>query len=108
MTPEGRVKKQVSELLRKYPGLYFEMPVPGGYGKSGLDYVGCFNGRFFSIETKAPGKRPTARQNLTISAIRRSGGVVFVIDGDCSSLKLWLDTTNDPTIDETQSGVVTF
>ena len=108
MTPEGRVKKQVSELLRKYPELYYEMPVPGGYGKSGLDYVGCFRGKFFSVETKAPGKKPTARQNLTIASMRRSGGVVFVIDGDISSLKLWLDTTNDPPFEQTQNGEPTL
>ena len=73
MTPEGRVKKQVSAMLKKY-GAYYEMPVPGGFGKSGLDYLGCFMGKFFSIETKAPGKHPTPRQLLTIKAIEAAGG----------------------------------
>ena len=90
-TPEGKVKGKVTELLKKYPGLYYEMPVPGGYGKSGLDYFGCYKGKFFSVETKAPGKKPTDRQQLTIAAITRAGGAVFVIDGDLSKLKEWLD-----------------
>jgi hypothetical protein len=90
-TPEGKVKRKVTELLKKYPGLYYEMPVPGGYGKSGLDYIGCYKGRFFSVETKAPGKHPTDRQQQTIAAITRAGGAVFVIDGDTTQLKEWLD-----------------
>jgi len=71
--------------------MYYEMPVPGGYGKSGLDYFGCYKGKFFSVETKAPGKKPTERQQLTIAAITRAGGAVFVIDGDTTQLKEWLD-----------------
>lgn len=90
-TPEGKVKRKVTELLKKYSGLYYEMPVPGGYGKSGLDYFGCYKGKFFSVETKAPGKKPTERQQLTMSAITRAGGAVFVIDGDTAELKEWLD-----------------
>ena len=90
-TPEGKVKRKVTELLKKYSDLYYEMPVPGGYGKSGLDYIGCYKGKFFSVETKAPGKKPTDRQQLTISAITRAGGAVFVIDGDTTELKDWLD-----------------
>jgi hypothetical protein len=58
------------------------MPVPSGFGKSGLDYTGCHYGRFFAIETKAPGKRPTARQLTTIEQMRRAGAKVFVIDAD--------------------------
>jgi hypothetical protein len=93
MTPEGKVKRAVSALLKKYPDLYYEMPVPGGYGKSGLDYFGCYRGKFFSIETKAPGNKPTARQDQTIKLIEAANGVVFVIDGDTTALKNWLDTT---------------
>ena len=90
MTPEAKVKKQVSELLKKF-GVYYEMPVPSGFGKSGLDYFGCFHGKHFAIETKAPGKKPTPRQELTITQIQRAGGKVFVIDGDCSELQRWLE-----------------
>lgn len=99
MTPEGRVKKQVRALLNLYGDqLYHEWPVPGGYGKSGLDVIGCIRGRMFSIETKAPGKKPTKRQELTIMDIRKAGGVVFVIDGSfesMSALKEWLDYCAD-------------
>lgn len=90
MTPEGRVKKKVSALLKSTQGVYYFMPVPSGYGESSLDYIGCHMGRSFFIETKAPGKRPTDRQMQTIAAIERAGGAVFVIDGDTTELEQWL------------------
>jgi hypothetical protein len=92
-TPEGKVKRAVSSLLKSYaPDVYYEMPVPSGFGKSGLDYTGCKHGRFFAVETKAQGKRPTARQLTTIEQMRRAGAKVFVIDGDegLSELADWL------------------
>lgn len=57
------------------------MPVPGGYGRSTLDYIGCHFGRAFAIEAKAPGKHPTSRQIGTIEDLEAAGAVVFVVDG---------------------------
>ena len=94
-TPEGKVKRTVSSLLRSIPDLYYFMPVPSGYGESSLDYLGSFRGRFFAVETKAPGKKPTDRQNMIIERIRKSGGAVFVIDGDITELKNWLTNTEN-------------
>lgn len=67
------------------------MPVVNGYGQPTLDYVGCINGWFFSVETKAPGKHPTPRQRQTMERMRAAGGAVFVIDGDVTALRVWLD-----------------
>lgn len=89
-TPEGRVKRKVSDLLKSVPGLWYTMPVPSGFGESTLDYLGSYNGLFFAVETKAPGKKPTPRQLNTIAAIQRGGGKVFVIDGDTTELEIWL------------------
>lgn len=93
-TPEGKVKKAVTKVLVEHlstrGGIYWFMPVPGGYGQSSLDYLGCANGRFFAIETKAPGKKPTPRQETMMDRIRAGGGRVFVIDGDTTELKGWL------------------
>lgn len=82
MTPEGKVKAAVNRLLDKYKATYRFMPVPGGFGASSLDYIICVNGMFLSIETKAPGKKPTDRQKMVIGQIRRAGGTALVIDGD--------------------------
>lgn len=88
-TEESKVKRKISELLKKY-GAYYEMHVPTGFGKPGLDYVGVYKGRGFAIEAKKPGAKPTPRQELTIAAIEAAGGKVFVIDGDTSALQTWL------------------
>lgn len=92
-TPEGKVKKTVSALLRSTPELYYFMPVPSGFGDMSLDYLGCYRGHFFAVETKAPGQKPTNRQNMTIERMRAAGATVFVIDGDISELKEWIETT---------------
>lgn len=92
-TPEGKVKAKVSGLLKATPACYYFMPVQGGFGAATLDYLGSHMGRFFAIETKAPGKKPTSRQVQTISTLERAGAKVFVIDGDIMELAHWLEGT---------------
>jgi hypothetical protein len=91
-TPEGNIKKKIKKLLDNTVGLYYEMPVPSGYGKSGLDYHGCFRGKYFAIEAKAPKKEPTKLQWDKINAIEAAGGVAFVISDDrgVQLLDAWL------------------
>lgn len=98
-TPEGRVKKQVSDLLKSTPRCYYFMPVPGGFGMTTLDYVGCYRGMFFAIETKKPGGKPTARQNQIIGTMQAANAKVFVIDGDLEELKAWLSKVRVMTAD---------
>ncbi len=95
MTPEGKVKEKVKKLLDpRKPVLYYEMPVPGGYGKSSLDFVGCYYGRYFSVETKRAGKKLSERQEGTRDDMRAAGGTVFEIIGDSGldELETWLNT----------------
>ena len=93
MTPEGRVKSSVRKLLARYQGMYSYWPVPGGFGRATVDVIGCYRGRFFAIEVKAPGKKPTLRQTQTLSEMQAAMGRTFVIDGDdgLEELKQWLD-----------------
>lgn len=93
-TPEGKVKKQVRKLLEHYQGVYRFMPVQNGMGETTLDFLCCFNGRFFAIETKAPGKHLTLRQEGTVEKMKAAGAKVFVVDGDVSELKEWLDAAH--------------
>lgn len=95
MTPEAKIKRQISMLLRNYHGsIYYLMPVAGGFGASGLDYVGFCCGLGFAIEAKRPGGVPTDRQRGTIEAMERAGAKVFVIDGEegLEKLYLWITT----------------
>lgn len=90
-TPEGRVKKLVKKVLDAYgTDIYRFMPVPMGFGATTLDFLGCYKGRFFAIETKKPHALPTIRQQQVIDEIRASGGRVFVIDGNTTDLENWL------------------
>ena len=92
MTPEGEVKAKVKELLKQY-GCYQHWPVMNGMGAPTLDCIGCYENYFFALETKAPGKKPTPRQEVTMKAMRDAGAQVFVVDGSEASvlsLRLWL------------------
>lgn len=80
-TPEAKVKDAVKALLKEYECYYF-MPVQAGYGMPSLDFLVCCNGMFLAIETKAPGKKPTPRQEDTIAQMKLAGAVTFVVDGD--------------------------
>lgn len=78
-TLEGGLKAKVKAFL-KDRGAYFFMPVPTGYGTPTLDFIGCYKGNFFAIETKAPGKKPTPRQTLTIQQMQTRGAYVVWFD----------------------------
>jgi hypothetical protein len=92
MTPEGKVKKVVKQLLAKYTTWSY-MPVSGGFGKDALDFIICFNGKFLSIETKAPGQWLTPLQRLCAAEIIEAGGTVYIVSRDdgLRSLERWLD-----------------
>lgn len=82
MTPEGKVKKKVKEVLKRLDA-YYVMPVSGGYGNSGVpDFLVCFRGKFVGIECKANGGTPTALQQQHLTDIRESGGGAIVINED--------------------------
>lgn len=81
-TPEGRVKEKI-KLLLKHLGAWYYMPVSIGMGQHGIpDFVCCYKGRFFGIEAKAEGKKPTPLQVKQAEAIRRAGGEWFLVDGE--------------------------
>jgi hypothetical protein len=90
VTPEGKVKKAVTAILKQTSELYYFMPVPGGFGTTTLDYIGCHRGTFFAIETKKPGGKPTLRQGQIIGTMHAAKARVFVIDGDTTELEDWL------------------
>jgi hypothetical protein len=92
-TPEAKIKKLVKDALAEYAPLYQYWPVPAGFGPSSLDCIVCYRGYFFGIETKAPGKKPTARQYLCIQQMQAAGAITFVIDDQAgvNVLRKYLD-----------------
>ena len=82
-TPEGKVKAKLKARLKSLPEpLYQFWPVQQGLGAVTLDCLFCYKGCFHAIETKAPGKHLTPRQEMVANAIREAGGVVFQVDDD--------------------------
>jgi hypothetical protein len=80
VTPEGRIKAMTNRRLKALQRLYKFMPVQNGMGAPGLDYYLCAGGWFIAIETKAPGKKMTPRQEQTAAEITAAHGLVFVVD----------------------------
>lgn len=99
MTPEGKVKKAVKEILDAYkPLVSHRWPVQNGMGKPMLDCIGCCCGLHFEIETKKDIKQMlTPRQVLTKEETEAALGKVFVIrevDGfELQDLEEWLHRT---------------
>ena len=93
MTPEGKVKAQIKTVLSSYENLWQHWAVQNGMGTPTLDVTGWYRGFPFAIEAKAPGKRATERQKLTMEAMRAAGAMVFEIDGldGCERLRAWLE-----------------
>ena len=106
-TPEGKVKDKVKKALRE-AGLYlfsdyvklapkddiqgfFYMPVAGPFSVHGVhDFVGCWRGVFFSIETKAPDASEdcTPLQGEFMKATLASGGISIVGARDAACVPL--------------------
>ena len=79
-TPEGRVKAKVKKILDGL-GAYHFPAATHGYGRSGVpDFVGCYKGKFFAIECKANGNKPTALQEKNLAEIRANGGTSLVVN----------------------------
>jgi hypothetical protein len=82
MTPEGEIKREIDRVLSvtadSRPMWWFK-PVQSGRGKRALDYIGCVNGKFFSIEAKREGETLTSFQRHTSCSILNAGGKVFSV-----------------------------
>jgi hypothetical protein len=82
MTPEGKVKEAVKKVLNKH-GVWYFMPMQNGFGVVGIpDFICCIDGLFFTVETKAPGKRDntTPNQQRVMREILEHGGYAIVAD----------------------------
>ena len=100
-TPENKVKKELKKYLDSVPDLFYYSATAGAYSTAGIpDIMGCYKGRMFGLEVKAPGRRgeknrgASALQILQIQKIRDAGGYAIVFDGeelDWLSLKGWLN-----------------
>ena len=74
MTPEGRLKKQIKDLLNGC-GAFWSMIPGGAYAKTGdPDMVACYHGCYIAIEAKAGDGVQSEWQKLRQSQIEASKG----------------------------------
>lgn len=95
MTPEGRVKQNITRVLKSFPNVYYFMPVQQGLGAAGVDYH-CVVGQYFIvsghvemipvaffIEAKKPGDAATIRQGEFLRERKaEQNAKTFIIDDD--------------------------
>ena len=82
MTPEGKVKKQVTEVLKKHKVWYFS-PANNGFGKSGIpDIIAIVDGHFLGVEVKSATGKPTELQKICGRQIEEAGGTWLVVSND--------------------------
>ena len=97
-TPENREKAKIKRVLKSYgERVWHACPIGNARQTPMLDIIGCAFGVPFSIEVKAPGKKPTPRQVTTMAKLRKAGVYVFMIDGDgpLADFKVFLDTCSE-------------
>lgn len=84
MTPEGKIKKKLDEMLKSKPHVWFFSPQAGPFGSSGIpDRILCVNNKFVGVEAKADGsKKPTPLQRACMKRIEAAGGKCFVVYDD--------------------------
>lgn len=82
-TPENRIKRKLSKMLREKKIWYF-FPANNGFGKAGIpDLIAIVDGLFLGLECKAdPSKKPTALQAKCGEEIEKAGGAWFVVNSD--------------------------
>ena len=78
MQPEAKIGRKIRAYLEDQGAFIFKIH-GGPQMMAGLpDLICCYEGRFFGIEVKQPGQRPTPRQEFVHSLIKRAGGEVVV------------------------------
>lgn len=85
MTPEGRIKKKLDQMLKKYHSIvWYFCPQAGAFGRAGVpDRIVCVGGHFIGIEVKADAKkRPTKLQEKCMADIEKVGGRCFLVNSD--------------------------
>jgi len=80
MRNEKDVKEKVKSILTGIGAQYF-MPVQTGYGQHGVsDFVVCYRGKYFAIETKYGANVPTRLQRVFGGRVTNAGGVFLIIN----------------------------
>lgn len=82
-TPETKLQRKIRDRLKEeFPGIFLFKKHGGPHSPKGIpDFVGCFNGLFFGLEVKVPGREDTLTkyQSKSLKDIRAAGGVADMV-----------------------------
>lgn len=81
--PESKLRDRCRRYLDEtYGGDVWHHKMHGSvFNQTGIpDLLICYLGRWFLVEFKSPGKKPTRKQWFMANRIRRAGGLVATID----------------------------
>jgi len=75
---EADITRNVRKLLN-YHGIFHSKIWQGMMSAKGIsDIIGCYKGRYFAIEVKRPGGKPTSFQEKFLENVKRAGGIAIV------------------------------
>lgn len=89
---ESKLSRRISDELRKNGAFCFKV-WGSEYMMAGLpDIIGCYQGKFFGLETKLPEKRDNVSpvQELIMAKIRKAGGHAQVVCSSTEAVKVML------------------
>ena len=73
---EKDIQKQIMLYLKKHGGWWKK--ISDKFQKGIPDIIGCYDGRFISIEVKRPGSYQTKYQMYEAKKIDEAGGIYFI------------------------------
>jgi len=80
---EKRIKLKVKEVLEIAFITWWFMPVANEFTRKGIpDFIGCYDGLFFAVETKTIDNELSAAQKHERLNILKAGGAYFVITSE--------------------------
>ena len=99
---ETEIQKEILETLNKLEGVKLRRNSVGSNGryKFGLgagtsDLIGWYEGCYFAVEVKVPGKTPTKEQQDFIDEVNTAGGIAYYADSVEMAMKKLRSATGD-------------
>jgi len=81
MKNEGDVKKAVKKIFARFGDqLWYYMPAANGYGRAGIpDFIGCYRGHFFAVETKFGSNDLSTNQVREVQNLKVADAQVWIV-----------------------------
>lgn len=101
---ESDLSAAITKKLNKIPGVKCQKLIASVFGSAVLDIIGSKDGRFFWLEVKQPGRKPTDRQFLTMKSWIGSGAIATWTDSVDGAMRFIASDFESLTIDKQLEG----